>query len=90
MNFNSIEDLKEYYEKKLKDVYEQLDFTKDKLIDVLNEKYKLELELKNKQGDGKMTTYNPFDIVELKEKTEIKNCLYLDKGIKGVVNVNFY
>lgn len=88
MKFNSIEEAKLYYENKISDIYNQMDFIKDILIDTLNEKYQLELKLQNNQGDDNMTTYNPFnefDMVELKERTEIKNCFYLDKGVKGVV-----
>lgn len=47
MHFDSIEELKEYYEIQLRNVYDQLEYTKDVLVDVLNEKHQLELELKN-------------------------------------------
>lgn len=45
MHFDSIEELKEYYEIQLRNVYDQLDYTRDVLVDVLNEKHQLELEL---------------------------------------------
>jgi hypothetical protein len=88
MKFNSIEEAKLYYENKISDIYNQMDFIKDILIDTLNEKYQLELKLQNNQGDDNMTTYNPFnkfEIVELKERTEISNAFYLNKGVLGVV-----
>lgn len=47
MHFDSIEELKEYYEIQLRNVYDQLEYTRDVLVDVLNEKHQLELELKN-------------------------------------------
>jgi regulator of replication initiation timing len=45
MHFDSIEELKEYYENQLRNVYDQLEYTRDVLVDVLNEKHQLELEL---------------------------------------------
>jgi regulator of replication initiation timing len=45
MHFDSIEELKEYYETQLRNVYDQLEYTRDVLVDVLNEKHQLELEL---------------------------------------------
>ena len=87
MNFNSIEEAKVYYENKINKVYNQMDFIKDILIDTLNEKYQLELKLKN-QGDDNMTTYRPFnnnEVVELINKTEVTNGLFIDAETTGIV-----
>ena len=32
-----------------------------------------------------MMDLRPFNIIELKERTEIKPCFYIDKGVKGMV-----